>query len=37
MARTKRKGSQQAKFSKAAKQCKGKPGFRACMKRKLKK
>lgn len=38
MARKKRKGSQKARFKKAAKKCKGKgKGFRACMKRELKK
>jgi len=39
MAKKKRKTSQKAKFSKAAKSCKGKKigAFRACMKKKLKK
>ncbi len=29
--------AQQSKFKAAAKKCKGKPGYRACMKRELKK
>ena len=38
MARRKSRKSQQLKFKRAAKKCKGKgKGFRACMKRELKK
>jgi len=37
MAKRKRKKSQRLKFKKAAKKCKGKPNFRACMRKELRK